>query len=233
VQPGEDDVSAGQPGAARRTGRPVDHSRDAEILAVTLDALAEQDYEQVTLDAVATRAGRAKTTLYRRWPTKVDLVLAAVRAAGRPPEADDLPDEGSLRADLLAVIDSPWLGGPDRRSAVFAGLTSAARSSERLADAVRVQVTEPYVELYQALLQRAVDRGQVASALGQRVPLLAQVIPAMSSHRLGAAREPIGRAFFVSVVDEIVLPALGSPGPPPGRTRAQPGPVGRGQSASE
>jgi hypothetical protein len=141
----------------------------------------------------------------------VDLVLAAIHAACRPPEADELPDEGSLRADLLAVIDSPWLGGPDRRLAIFAGLTSAARSSERLADAVRVKITEPYVEVYQALLQRAVDRRELSSDLGRKVPLLAQVIPAMSSHRLGAAREPVERALFVSVADEIVLPALGHP----------------------
>lgn len=197
-----------RPGTTGRTGRPYDRSRDAQILAVTLDALAEHEYEHVTIDAVALRAGRAKTTLYRRWPTKVDLVLAAISAAGRPPEADDLPDEGSLRADLLAVIDSPWLGGPDRRLAIFAGLTSAARSSARLADAVRLTVTEPYVEVYAALLQRAVDRGELAPRVNPRVALLAQVIPAMSSHRLGTAREPVGRAFFVSVVDEIVLPAL-------------------------
>lgn len=198
------DVAAG----ASRVGRPYDHSRDAQILAITLDALAEQDYEHVTLDAVALRAGRAKTTLYRRWPTKVDLVLAAIHAAGRPPEADDLPDEGSLRADLLAVIDSPWLGGPDRRMAIFAGLTSAARSSPRLADAVRITVTEPYVEVYRALLHRAVDRGQVSPETSHRIPLLAEVIPAMSTHRLSAGDRPTGRAFFASVVDEIVLPAL-------------------------
>jgi AcrR family transcriptional regulator len=203
-----DEVPPAGQGLPGRTGRPYDRSRDAQILAVTLDALAERDYEHVSIDAVALRAGRAKTTLYRRWPTKVDLVLAAIGAAGRPPEADELPDEGSLRADLLAVIDSPWLGGPDRRSAIFAGLTSAARSSARLADAVRLTVTEPYVEVYAALLQRAVDRGELAPHVNPKVALLAQVIPAMSSHRLGAAREPVGRAFFVSVVDQIVLPAL-------------------------
>lgn len=206
-----DDGPGERPGAASRVGRPYDYSRDAQILAITLDALAERDYDHVTLDAIALRAGRAKTTLYRRWPTKVDLVLAAIHAAGRPPEADHLPDAGSLRADLLAVIDSSWLGGPDRRMAIFTGLTSAVRSSAQLADAVRVTVTEPYVEVYQALLQRAVDRGHVAAAIRQRVPLLAQVIPAMSSYRLGAAQQPIGRAFFVSVVDEIVLPALEHP----------------------
>ncbi|MGI3783330.1 MAG: TetR/AcrR family transcriptional regulator [Janthinobacterium lividum] len=199
---------SGQTNKVGRVGRPYDHSRDAQILAVTLDALAENDYEHMTLDAIALRAGRAKTTLYRRWPSKVDLVVAAVHAAGRPPEADALPDEGSLRADLLAVIDSPWLGGPDRRAAIFAGLTSAARSSPRLADTVRITITEPYVELYQSLLHRALERGQVSSTMRPRMPLLAQVIPAMSDHRLGASRERAGRAFFVAIVDDIVLPAL-------------------------
>jgi AcrR family transcriptional regulator len=211
VEAGSNETSVARANTAGRVGRPYDHSRDAEILAITLDALAEQDYEHVTLDAVALRAGRAKTTLYRRWPTKADLVLAAIQAAGRPPEADELPDEGSLRSDLLAVIDSPWLGGPHRRSAIFAGLASATKSSATLAAAVRNTVTEPYTEVYQALLQRAVDRGQVSADMGPKIPLLAQVIPAMSNHRLGAAGEPIGRTFFASIVDDIVLPALGHP----------------------
>ena len=192
-------------------GRPYDRSRDDEILTLTLDALAGSDYEHVTLDAVAARAGRAKTTLYRRWPTKADLVLAAVRAAGRPPEAEVLPDGGSMRADLLAVIDSPWLGGPDRRSRIFAGLASAGRTSPALAEVVRSEVTEPYVEVYRALLLRAVDRGEVAEDLRPRVALLAQVVPAMSGHRLGTG--PADRAFFVAVVDDVLLPALGLTGP--------------------
>ncbi|GAA0554493.1 hypothetical protein GCM10010172_41390 [Paractinoplanes ferrugineus] len=192
----------------RRTGRPYDHSSDDRILAVTLDLLAERDYERVTLDEVAARTGKAKTTLYRRWPTKEDLVLAAVRAAGRPPEAERLPDLGSVRADLLAVLDSPWLGGPDRRLAIFAGLSSATRGSERLAEVVRSEVTEPYVEVYRRLLLRAVDRGEIAARLVASVPVLAEVIPAMSTHHLAAGRGPVRRDFFVSLVDDVVLAAL-------------------------
>ena len=200
-------------GAGRPRGRPYDRSRDDEILALTLDALADSHDEHVTLDAVARRAGRAKTTLYRRWPTKVDLVLAAVHAAGRPPEHETLPDRGSVRADLLAVIDSPWLGGPDRRSRIFAGLTAAGRSEPRLAEAVRSEVTEPYVEVYRALLLRAVDRHEVSEAVRPRVPLLAQVVPALSGHRLGTDGRPADRAFYVAVVDDVLLPALGLTGP--------------------
>ena len=197
------------PAAGRRTGRPYDNSRDADILASTLDLLAERDYERLTLDEVAARTGKAKTTLYRRWAAKEDLVLAAVRSAGRPPEAQALPDTGSLRGDLLAVIDSAWLGGTDRRQAIFAGLASATRSSARLADAIRTDVTEPYVGVYRRLLDRAVDRGEVESRFAPAVPVLAEVIPAMSSHRLNADGGATGRAFFVSVIDDVVLAAVG------------------------
>jgi AcrR family transcriptional regulator len=194
--------------SSRRAGRPRDHSGDALILETALDLLAERDYQQVTLDEVATRTGKAKTTLYRRWATKEELVLAAIRAAGRPPEVDQLPDFGSLRRDLLAVIDSPWLGGPNRRLAIFSGLASATRNSQALADVVRSEVTEPYVEVYQRLLLRAIERGEVSATFTASIPVLAQVIPAMSTHRLNTGAEPVRRDFFVSVVDEVVLAAL-------------------------
>jgi AcrR family transcriptional regulator len=181
------------------------------ILASTLDLLAERDYERVTLDEVAARTGKAKTTLYRRWATKEDLVLAAIRAAGRPPEVDRLPDLGSLRSDLLAVVDSSWLGGPSRRLAIFTGLASATRSSQRLAEVVRSEVTEPYVEVYRRLLQRAVGRGEIPADRAAAVPVLAEVIPAMSTHRLNASSEPVQREFFVAVVDDVILAALRLP----------------------
>ncbi|MCW2527629.1 MAG: hypothetical protein JWM76_2489 [Pseudonocardiales bacterium] len=192
-----------------RIGRPYDHSGDASILASTLDLLAEGDYERVTLDEVAVRTGKAKTTLYRRWATKEDLVLAAIRTAGRPPEVDELPDLGSLRSDLLAVIDSPWLGGPTRRLSIFANLAATTRTSPRLAEVIRTEVAEPYVEVYRRLLQRAVGRGLVPAGRAAAIPVLAEVIPAMSTHRLTTSREPIQRAFFVAVVDDVVLAALG------------------------
>lgn len=190
-------------------GRPFDRSRDALILATTLDLLAERVYEQVTMDDVASRTGKAKTTLYRRWPTKDDLALAAIHSMGRPPEIEHLPDRGSLRADLLAVIDSPWLGGPDRRLSIFTGLAAAARRSDRFAEAVRLQATDPYVEIYRRLLERAIEKGEVPPDRATRVAILARVIPAMSTHELSAGQQPVRRDFLVSVVDDVLLPALG------------------------
>ncbi|RFA20534.1 TetR/AcrR family transcriptional regulator [Subtercola boreus] len=192
----------------RQAGRPYDRSGDGMILAATLDLLTERSYDRVTLDDVAARAGKAKTTIYRRWATKDDLVLAAIHSIGQPPEVADLPDEGTLRADLLAVIDSPWLGGPARRILIFAGLTSAARSSAGLADAIRLQVTEPYVDVYRRILERAIDRGEVPEQMATRVPILADIIPAMSSHRVSTTSEHVHRDFYIAVIDDVLLPAL-------------------------
>jgi AcrR family transcriptional regulator len=181
---------------------------DELILECTLDLLAERDVERVTLDAVAARTGKAKTTLYRRWATKDDLLLAAIRSVGRPPEVDSLPDLGSLRAELLAVVDSEWLGGTERRMSIFASLASAARHSPLLAPVVRSEVTEPYVEIYRQLLQRAIGRGEVAAHFAPRIAILAEVIPAMSTHRLDGGGDPVSRDYFVSVIDDVVLAAL-------------------------
>ncbi|MBF4620759.1 TetR/AcrR family transcriptional regulator [Clavibacter sp. VKM Ac-2542] len=200
------------PAPRPRVGRPVDRSGDAAILAAALDLVAERDYDGMALDEVAARTGRAKTTIYRRWATKEDLVLAAIRSVGRPPEAETLPDTGSLRDDLLAVVDSAWLGGPDRRAAVFAGLAPAMRGSERLARAIRSEVTDPYVEVYDRLLRRAIERGEAPARSDAAVAVLAEVVPAMSTQRLAAGRGAVRRAFFVQVIDEVLLPALGVPG---------------------
>jgi AcrR family transcriptional regulator len=197
------------PAPRSRVGRPVDRSGDAAILAAALDLVAERGYDGMALDEVAARTGRAKTTIYRRWATKEELVLAALRGVGRPPEAELLPDTGSLRDDLLAVVDSGWLGGADRRAAVFAGLASALRGSERLAAAIRAEVTDPYVEVYGRLIARAVERGEASARTDAQVAVLAEVVPAMSTHRLVAGRAPVTRDFFVAVIDDVLLPALG------------------------
>src|ERR1700739_3230441 len=73
--------------------------REAELLAVTLRLLQEHGYDRLTVDAVASAARASKATVYRRWPSKAELVLAAfiegIRQVAVP------PDSGTLRGDLL------------------------------------------------------------------------------------------------------------------------------------
>src|SRR5260221_10727285 len=97
-------VSKAKPGA--RKARPRTGGRSArvvnEVLAATLEVFAEHGYAGMSVEAVAARAGVNKTTIYRRWPAKVDLLGAAlVSLRDEDPEP---PDTGSLRSDLLEVL---------------------------------------------------------------------------------------------------------------------------------
>src|SRR3954468_4364669 len=109
-------------GAPRKLGRRRDHTRDAEILDAAIDVLAETGYDGMTVDMVAARAKAGKATLYRRWPSKPDLVLDAVACLKR----DDLnlaalPDTGSLRGDLVAMIRPPSIRDGERKLKIMAG----------------------------------------------------------------------------------------------------------------
>ena len=85
-----------------RPGRRRDPSCDQAIFAATLALLAEQGYAGVTIEGVAARAGVAKATIYRRYPGKAQLVVAAVHAGACMD--DHLPDTGDLRADLTGML---------------------------------------------------------------------------------------------------------------------------------
>ena len=84
--------------------------RETELLAVTLQLLQEHGYDRLTLDAVAATARASKATVYRRWPTKAELVLAAFVEGIR--QVAVAPDTGTLRGDLLQLGDTICAAGP-------------------------------------------------------------------------------------------------------------------------
>jgi AcrR family transcriptional regulator len=89
-------------------GRPRRAGADEEILAVALELLREKGYRELNVDEVAERTGVAKTTVYRRWPTKGALVAAAITAGVPPPEgapeARTTPEILRETASLLQLI---------------------------------------------------------------------------------------------------------------------------------
>lgn len=90
-------------GALRRRGRPRSASADARILNAAAELLGDVGYEGLTIEGVAGRAGVAKTTIYRRWPAKADLVVATMgHLAAQLP----VPDTGSLRGDLVELVEA-------------------------------------------------------------------------------------------------------------------------------
>ena len=91
-------TSAGE--SEHHGGRPLDASRDVALRDAALDLLAEIGYDRLTIDSVAARAHASKTTIYRRWSGKAELIVDALNSLkGSHP----VPDTGSLRGDLEAI----------------------------------------------------------------------------------------------------------------------------------
>lgn len=197
---------AGQGSARPGPGRPRDHSRDALLLQATLAVLAESGYDGLTIDKVAGRVGAGRATVYRRWPTKADLVLDAVRGlSGADVGLDSLPDTGCLRQDLVAMVLPQSEDEQQYRMRILAAVAALSLAEEpRLAEAATAASVGPWITAIEALVQRAVDRGEFPTA---DVATLAQVIPMMCLAR-AVTRQPITREFSLNLVDGVLLPAL-------------------------
>jgi AcrR family transcriptional regulator len=191
------------PFPARAPGRPLDATIDEQLLRVTQDLLIEEGFERLTMDAVARRCGASKATIYRRWPGKTALVVAAAAALFHAPE---VPDTGDLREDLLAC-GRAYVERETRNAEVLASVISASRHDAGLREASRQALGAPYIGLFENVLSRAVDRGLIRPDVD--VETLAQVFPAFAYQKVAA------RGLFVSeddvqrVVDGVLLPALG------------------------
>ncbi|MCV7227973.1 TetR/AcrR family transcriptional regulator [Mycolicibacterium komossense] len=103
-------MSSNTPAGSRRRGAAL----ETAILDAAWDQLLEAGYDRFTIDAVATRAAAARSVLYRRWPSRMDLLRATVRHRGVVDEIT-APDTGSLREDTLAILTEV----NDRRSGLI------------------------------------------------------------------------------------------------------------------
>ncbi|WP_458042114.1 MULTISPECIES: TetR/AcrR family transcriptional regulator [Bacteria] len=194
--------------AAPRPGRKRDHSRDPEILQAAIDILAEEGFDGMTIDMVATRAKAGKATLYRRWPSKAELVLDAIgcmKAADLSP--DKLPDTGTLRGDLIGMITSRTAEDAERRLRVMAGVAALLTREPELTDAASAVLMAPRITAIRGLLQRALARGEIRADAD--LDALAELLPAMAAFRGLVERKPIDREYQISLIDGILLPAAG------------------------
>jgi AcrR family transcriptional regulator len=195
----------------RAPGRPVDPAIDEGLLHATQDLLIEEGFERLTMDAVARRCGASKATIYRRWPSKIALVVAAAAALFIPPE---LPDTGDLREDLLACARAYVQHG--RYARVLAVVLAAAQHDAVLRDAAREAIGVPFSGLFDEVLTRAVERAWVADTVD--VDVVAEIFPAIAYERVAARGLVLTEGDVVRVVDSALLPALGLDAPEPGRT---------------
>lgn len=188
-------------------GRRRDPTRDVAILNATLDLLVEIGFDAMSMDMVAERARAGKATLYRRWSSKVALTLDAVaHMTHLEVDVQALPDTGSLRADMLALIRPESLSSGERRLKIRSALGALIASQADVAQAINAASVQPWIDANRVLIQRAVDRGEFASTV--EVEMLAHVVPSLAAYRVDVQRKSLDRAFIVSLIDGVLMPAL-------------------------
>ncbi|MCF3123855.1 MULTISPECIES: TetR/AcrR family transcriptional regulator [Streptomyces] len=179
---------------ARTGGRPRSAAADAAILEATRQGLVELGWSKLTLGAVATRAGVAKTTLYRRWAGKSELVVDAVAELF---DELELPDRGSLAADIEGVVlqFAVLLGRPETKTALMA-VVAESTTDEPLRDRIRTSIVDRQKRLVLAGRKRAQERGELPpepdpETARQTADLIFDVTAGAVVHRALVSAEPV------------------------------------------
>jgi AcrR family transcriptional regulator len=178
-----DDVQTG-PGAVVRTrapGRPRDGRVDQAIVETTLAVLAEVGPTALSVEEVASRAGVSKATIYRRFPTKDDLVVAALASLNESLMAGAV--DGPVRDVLVTLVTAWWEQNADSRSGqLFPRVLAHAKSNPRMFCSFYDQVIEPRRDVYRAVIGRGIEAGELRADTD--VELLTTLIIAASVYTL-------------------------------------------------
>lgn len=172
-------------GTTRPGGRTA---RTAEaVYAATISELSARPYADISVETIAARAGVHKTTVYRRWGTKAELVAQAL--AGAAAAAIEVPDTGTIESDLRALSRSVGavLADPGGAAITRALLAGAAESAEIGALMDRFWATR--LAAISAIVDRAVQRGEISTATDAAGIMNAVAAPLY--YRLLVSREPI------------------------------------------
>ncbi|GAA0475518.1 TetR/AcrR family transcriptional regulator [Streptomyces stramineus] len=190
--------------AARRTR--LTPEREGELYDAVLDILREVGYDALTMDAVAARTHSSKATLYRQWKGKPELVVHALRHK-KPVRLADI-DTGTLRGDLHAVVCEADEAQMEQDTALMRGLGHAIHTNADLHRALRELLIKPETEGFDAMLRRAVDRGEVA-ADNPALEYVAHTMLGAFIARPMIDDRPADPAYLSRYIDAVILPALG------------------------
>ncbi|MYX74548.1 TetR/AcrR family transcriptional regulator [Streptomyces sp. SID3915] len=196
----------------RRRGTELEEA----ILTAAAAVLTEDGVAGLTMEKVARRAGTNKNTLYRRWPNRLALAVAAYRRLAADRTAP--PDTGSLRGDALALLrraDSSWASPMGE---ILRGLLAAAGGAPELLAELRPDADGNAVDAaWLTLIGRAVARGEARpEALHARVASAPTALLRNEYVTRGVPAVP--DAVLVEIVDEVFLPLVRGRGPMAGRT---------------
>ncbi|MGW6055891.1 TetR/AcrR family transcriptional regulator [Streptomyces sp. NPDC055189] len=195
--------AASAPTASLRRRGPV---LERAILEAALEQLSTVGWNGLTMEGVAAGAQTGKAAVYRRWPSKEDLVVDALQAG--LPKLDSAPDCGGVREDLLQLCRQ-------MREAMFSRPGFALRAVLHECDSVTAErfhgvifdgVVGPSVELIKEVVRRGVERGEVrAEAMD---PYVCDVLPAMMMYRSKVCGSEWADEEFTELIDQVMVPLL-------------------------
>ncbi|MET0700792.1 MAG: TetR/AcrR family transcriptional regulator [Mycobacterium sp.] len=189
--------------AVSRPSGPRWTAREAELLAVTLRLLQEHGYDRLTLEAVAAEAKASKATMYRRWPSKAALVLAAFTEGICV--AAVAPHSGSLRGDLLAIGAQVCEQACQHASAMTAVFTEVSRNPA-LSAVMQDEFVHQRKLLMTQVLSDAVDRGEIdATVISDDIW---DLLPGYLLFRFLIPGRPPTQETVRALVDEVLMPSL-------------------------
>jgi AcrR family transcriptional regulator len=203
--------SRGEQAAGTQTRR-----HGAELEAAILDAaweqLVDEGYEHFTIDAVAARAQTSKPVLYRRWKTREDLLRATARHRGAI-DAPPIPDTGTLRGDLLALLAN----ANTTRNPMAALVSSMLGSYYNQTGPTPAELREAFLSqrssgsAVQQVVDRAVKRGEVDPA--RLTPRIIALPFDLFRNEILMTLKPVPDHALRQIVDDIFIPLV-SPQPP-------------------
>ncbi|MFE4049312.1 TetR/AcrR family transcriptional regulator [Streptomyces sp. YIM B13518] len=201
-------VSSSWVAAQDRTA--VSRRRGAVLERAILDAALEQlstvGWNGLTMEGVAAGAQTGKAAVYRRWPSKEDLVADALRAG--LPRFDAAPDLGSVREDLLHLCLRA-------RDAMFSQPGCALRSvihecdthqAERFHAVIFDGLVEPTIKMLRAVIERGIERGEVRADAANGYVF--DAIPAMMMYRSKMCGSEWSDADLEEMIDRLMVPLL-------------------------
>jgi AcrR family transcriptional regulator len=185
---------------ARRPGRPRSERAEQAIIDATIEAIGECGIDGVRCEDVAARAGVGKATLYRRWPGKEDLLIAAFAAMRRPlPQARG----ESAREDLIRMLTVVAEDADDPRYAQqYALLHGAGERFPRLVARYKERVIEPRRELIRSVLRRGIEAGELRADTDVEVAMLLLTGAVMARGKHDSS--PAAPGFVDRAVDELL-----------------------------
>ncbi|MGW4212915.1 TetR/AcrR family transcriptional regulator [Lentzea sp. NPDC004789] len=191
-------------GKVPQRGRPRDASRDDALRQAALEVMAEVGYRALTMDAVAARARAGKATIYRRWESKLDLVIDTCTQLATQNLA--APDTGSLAGDLREFLSSfaAFLSGPIGKAAQ--ALVGELPHEPELASAFRETFLISQRDVLRGILDRAAERGELKADAPRGMAV--EIAGAALIYRLMLTGDPLDEPFVEKVVEQVLLPLV-------------------------